>query len=133
MRQTLTAREEDELTEPTAQILWLDRGRLREAPPPAPVPLHRVPPAGWYADRLRFWDGRDWTADVRPIQRPISVMRVAYEDPVGSAPTTEAHRLEPATVGPTQVGLLGLPPSTLDEDTKQRTNTLTSKRHLGLK
>ena len=129
MRHALVPQWEDELTEPTAQILWLDRGQLREAPPPAPVPLHRVPPAGWYADQLRFWDGRDWTDDVRPIQRPTSVMRVAYEEGPGSEPAPEARRLEPTTVGPTEVGLLGLPPATVE----RQASVPTSNAHRGLR
>ena len=39
---------------------------------------HTRAPAGWYSDgvadgSLRWWDGTDWTNDVRPIAAPVLV------------------------------------------------------------
>ena len=39
---------------------------------------HTHVPAGWYPDgvadrNLRWWDGTDWTTDVRPIAAPVLV------------------------------------------------------------
>ena len=39
---------------------------------------HTRVPAGWYSDgvadgSLRWWDGTDWTHDVRPIAAPVLV------------------------------------------------------------
>ncbi|MBC7591316.1 MAG: DUF2510 domain-containing protein [Salinibacterium sp.] len=39
---------------------------------------HTKVPAGWYSDgvangSLRWWDGRDWTTDVRPVAAPVLV------------------------------------------------------------
>ena len=39
---------------------------------------HTRAPAGWYSDgvadgSLRWWDGTDWTHDVRPIAAPLLV------------------------------------------------------------
>ena len=39
---------------------------------------HTRVPAGWYPDgvangSLRWWDGRDWTTDVRPVAAPALV------------------------------------------------------------
>jgi len=110
-----------------AQILWLHRGKLVEAPPPTPVPLLRTPPPGWYGDRLRFFDGANWTEEIRPIRRPSSVMRVVYEDATGAPGrswagtpgSSQAGTPAPSQAGtpapsqaeaPVAVGLLGLPP-----------------------
>jgi hypothetical protein len=107
--------ENDQKTlEPMAQLLWLDHGRLVDVRPPSPVPLHRIPPAGWYGDRLRLFDGRDWTDEVRPIHCPSSLMRVAYEE----VPPPEPEEVlgdEPQTATPMEVGLLGLPPPLASE------------------
>jgi hypothetical protein len=100
---------DDASSAPMAQILWLHRGTPVDGRPPSPVPLRKTPPRGWYGDRLRFFDGRGWTDEVRPIHRPSSVMRVAYEEePTGPSDPPADPRAE--IVVPTGVGLLGLPP-----------------------
>ncbi|MBG6054127.1 hypothetical protein IWX81_000517 [Salinibacterium sp. CAN_S4] len=62
-------------------------------------------PAGWYPDgvaegSLRWWDGTDWTHDVRPIAAPVLVpvppMDVEYV-PGESLPVEPAHR-EPDSI-----------------------------------
>jgi hypothetical protein len=161
MTQLLARPEEtdEELTDPTVQILWLDRGRLVEAPPPSLVPLHRVTPAGWYADRLRLWDGRDWTDEVRPIHCPSPVMCVGCEEafpaepkrplsaesqiaarteigllglppPLAPEPSTPAHLVMPNNGGPSEVGLIGLPPAILSPTTRRASIALEVKRGL---
>ena len=139
---------DEESSEPMAQILWLHRGRLVDAPPPSPVPLLRTPPPGWYGDRLRFFDGQAWADEVRPIRRPSSLMRVAYEEapsaesetgpgtpspppaptevgllglppPLASEPATQAHPVDAAAPVPTEVGLIALPPALSPPATRQ--------------
>ena len=44
---------------------------------------HTHVPAGWYPDgvtddSLRWWDGTDWTHDVRPLAAPTLVPVGAY-------------------------------------------------------
>jgi len=116
MTSPLVRRDEadDASSEPTAQILWLHGGRLVDAPPPSPVPLLRTPPPGWYGDRLRYFDGADWTDEIRPIRRPSSLMRVAYEEAPSADAETGPRTLVPSEASipvPCEVGLLGMPPS----------------------
>jgi hypothetical protein len=98
----------DVLAAPMVQILWLDQGRLVEAPPPSPVSALQAPPPGWYSDQLRFWNGESWTDEVRPIVRPSPAMRVVYEVVDGA---------ETATVP--EVGLLGMPPAIFESATRR--------------
>ena len=56
-----------------------ERLRNAAASPSAPAsaysdadePGRRLPPEGWYEDRnedvLRWWDGRQWTEEIRPL------------------------------------------------------------------
>jgi len=109
---------EAESDEPMAQILWLHQGRWVDAPVVEPASSRSVSPPGWYADRLRYWDGADWTDEWRPIARPAPAMRLLDEDSVRSRPHPEraaepppARRPEDHAVEPIVVGLLGLPPA----------------------
>lgn len=56
---------------------------------------HNVP-AAWYPDQsvpnqLRWWDGRSWTSDVRPLEAP-TVDATAAEVPVAQTPLPETRR-----------------------------------------
>ena len=117
MRQALEARAADELTEPVAQILWLEQGRLVETPPLSQVSLYRVPPADRHID------------EVRPIKDPIAVMPV--EDAAQSEPATKPRRVEAETVARAEPGLLGMPPVT-NAITGGRRRVPTTNLHRGL-
>jgi hypothetical protein len=121
---------DDKLAEPAAQVHWLEQGQLPQASPLSPASLHRVPNAGWYADRLRYWNGRDWTSEVRSIRRPSPVMRFAFEDDGRAEPGAAVRLIEPAPTGPMEVGLLGLPPSLPSKTVASRAAVSELKRGL---
>ncbi len=123
---------EAESAEPMAQILWLHQGRWVDAPVVPPVSSRSVSPAGWYADRLRYWNGAQWTDECRPIARPAAAMRLLDEDSVRARPQpgrgaeppapAPAGRPEGDTVEPMVVGMLGLPPAVLTDAGGAQTN-----------
>lgn len=108
----------DILVEPMVQIPCLNQGRLAELPPPSPVPALPLPPAGWYADRLRLWNGRSWTSEIHPIGRPSPAMRAVYEVVDGAEPASTTRPVALETAGPPEVGLLGMPPTTFEPATR---------------
>jgi len=134
----LSAEEEAESTGPMAQILWLHKGQWFDAQDPVPSSSLPVSPPGWYVDRLRYWNGRHWTEEWRPISEPrppagrlderawplrSPLVAVAGKseslagetEPFAGETEPLAGGPEPFAGGPesfvaTVVGLLGLPP-----------------------
>jgi hypothetical protein len=106
---------EDLSAEPMAQILRLDRSQVAAAPVLSRVAPAPLAPAGWYPEppRLRFWDGRDWTDETRPVGPPLAV-RVVSEAVAPAEPVETTPLVEPATGGPVHVGLLGMPPAAFE-------------------
>jgi hypothetical protein len=99
---------EAESAGPMAQILWLHQGRWLDVPVAAPVTARQTSPAGWYVDRLRFWDGSAWTDKWRPISRPKPAMRVRDEESLRAGLSLATADAEPGPfVGPAEPGLLG--------------------------
>jgi len=127
----LAAEEEAESAGPMAQILWLHKGQWFDARHPEPSSSLPVSPAGWYVDRLRYWNGRHWTEECRPISEPRApadrlderagplrrpLLAVASEpEYFAAAPQSTAPEPEPFGGGTesfvaTVIGLIGLPP-----------------------
>ena len=105
---------EHDVQEAPRAKLRLISGQLEAVDPQLPLPLP-LPPAGWYADHLRFWDAQHWTSLVRTVPCPSSQTHVDTEDelPVRALLPVPALLAEPDPVAEPDaviVGLLGLPP-----------------------
>ena len=70
---------------------WSRQGARHSEPAALAATAPATPPTGWYpdpadAERQRFWDGTNWTAETRPIAPPPSEFRLKEGVPVTGAP-----------------------------------------------